>query len=26
MPQLDVSTFSSQIFWLIICFGTLYYL
>ena len=26
MPQLDVSTFSSQIFWLIICFATLYYL
>jgi len=26
VPQLDVSTFSSQIFWLIICFGTLYYL
>jgi F-type H+-transporting ATPase subunit b len=26
MPQLDVSTFSSQIFWLIVCFGTLYYL
>lgn len=26
MPQLDVSTFSSQIFWLLICFGTLYYL
>lgn len=26
MPQLDVSTFASQIFWLIICFGTLYYL
>jgi DNA repair protein SbcC/Rad50 len=26
VPQLDVSTFSSQIFWLLICFGTLYYL
>lgn len=26
MPQLDASTFASQIFWLIICFGTLYYL
>ncbi|HZA67798.1 MAG TPA: hypothetical protein VE592_12650 [Geminicoccaceae bacterium] len=26
MPQLDVSTFSSQIFWLIICFTTLYLL
>jgi F-type H+-transporting ATPase subunit b len=26
LPQLDVSTFASQIFWLIICFGTLYYL
>jgi len=26
VPQLDVSTFSSQIFWLIICFGTLYVL
>ena len=26
MPQLDVSTFASQIFWLIVCFGTLYYL
>ncbi|MGH6921526.1 MAG: F0F1 ATP synthase subunit B' [Geminicoccaceae bacterium] len=26
MPQLDVSTFASQILWLIICFGTLYYL
>jgi F-type H+-transporting ATPase subunit b len=26
MPQLDVSTFSSQIFWLIICFSVLYYL
>ena len=26
MPQLDVSTFASQIFWLIICFATLYYL
>jgi F-type H+-transporting ATPase subunit b len=26
VPQLDVSTFSSQIFWLIICFATLYYL
>jgi F-type H+-transporting ATPase subunit b len=26
VPQLDVSTFSSQIFWLIICFGTLYWL
>ena len=26
MPQLDVSTFPSQIFWLIICFSILYYL
>lgn len=26
MPQLDVSTFASQIFWLIVCFGALYYL
>jgi F-type H+-transporting ATPase subunit b len=26
VPQLDASTFASQIFWLIICFGTLYYL
>lgn len=26
MPQLEVATFASQIFWLIICFGTLYYL
>ncbi len=26
MPQLDVSTFASQIFWLIIVFSTLYYL
>jgi F-type H+-transporting ATPase subunit b len=26
VPQLDVSSFSSQIFWLIICFATLYYL
>jgi F-type H+-transporting ATPase subunit b len=26
VPQLDVSTFASQIFWLIICFGTLYWL
>ena len=26
MPQLEVSTYVSQIFWLIICFGTLYYL
>jgi F-type H+-transporting ATPase subunit b len=26
VPQLDVSTFSSQIFWLIICFATLYFL
>ncbi|MGH6898502.1 MAG: F0F1 ATP synthase subunit B' [Geminicoccaceae bacterium] len=26
MPQIEVSTFSSQIFWLIICFATLYYL
>jgi F-type H+-transporting ATPase subunit b len=26
MPQLDVSTFSSQIFWLIVCFSVLYYL
>ena len=26
MPQLDVSTFPSQIFWLLICFSLLYYL
>ncbi|MGI9435498.1 MAG: hypothetical protein ACR2Q4_11835 [Geminicoccaceae bacterium] len=26
MPQLDVSTFVSQVFWLIVCFGALYYL
>jgi F-type H+-transporting ATPase subunit b len=26
MPQLEVSTFVSQIFWLIVCFGLLYYL
>jgi F-type H+-transporting ATPase subunit b len=26
MPQLDISTFPSQIFWLIICFGVLYLL
>ena len=26
MPQLDVSSFPSQIFWLIICFSVLYYL
>jgi F-type H+-transporting ATPase subunit b len=26
VPQLDASTFPSQIFWLIVCFGTLYYL
>ena len=26
MPQIEVSTFASQIFWLIICFATLYYL
>jgi F-type H+-transporting ATPase subunit b len=26
VPQLDVSTFPSQIFWLIICFSILYYL
>ena len=26
MPQLDTATFASQIFWLIICFATLYYL
>ena len=26
LPQLDVSTFPSQIFWLIVAFGTLYYL
>jgi F-type H+-transporting ATPase subunit b len=26
MPQLDVSTYASQIFWLIICFSILYYL
>jgi F-type H+-transporting ATPase subunit b len=26
MPQLDVSTFASQIFWLIVCFAALYVL
>ena len=26
MPQLEVSTFISQIFWLIVCFSILYYL
>ncbi|MGI9500744.1 MAG: F0F1 ATP synthase subunit B' [Geminicoccaceae bacterium] len=26
MPQLEVSTYVSQIFWLIACFGVLYYL
>ena len=26
MPQIEVSTFTSQIFWLIICFSVLYYL
>lgn len=26
MPQLDVSTYSSQIFWLIICFFSLYFI
>lgn len=26
MPQIEISSFASQIFWLIICFGTLYYL
>jgi F-type H+-transporting ATPase subunit b len=26
VPQIEVSTFASQIFWLIICFATLYYL
>lgn len=26
MPQLEVSTFVSQIFWLIVCFSALYYL
>lgn len=26
MPQLEVSTYVSQIFWLIVCFGALYYL
>jgi F-type H+-transporting ATPase subunit b len=26
MPQLDVSTFPGQIFWLIVCFSVLYYL
>lgn len=25
MPQLDVSTFPSQLFWLTVCFGGLYY-
>jgi F-type H+-transporting ATPase subunit b len=26
VPQIEVSTFASQIFWLILCFATLYYL
>jgi F-type H+-transporting ATPase subunit b len=26
VPQIEVSTFTSQIFWLIVCFVTLYYL
>ena len=26
MPQFDPSSFSSQLFWLIICFGTLYWI
>jgi F-type H+-transporting ATPase subunit b len=26
MPQLDVSTFPSQIFWLIVCFAALYFI
>ncbi|MEZ5932239.1 MAG: hypothetical protein R3F54_09850 [Alphaproteobacteria bacterium] len=26
MPQLEVSTYISQIFWLIVCFSVLYYL
>ena len=26
MPQLDITTYSSQIFWLIVTFGVLYYL
>jgi F-type H+-transporting ATPase subunit b len=26
VPQIEVSTFSSQIFWLIVCFAALYYL
>lgn len=26
MPQVDLSTFSSQIFWLLLVFGTLYFL
>lgn len=26
MPQLEVSTYISQIFWLVVCFGFLYYL
>lgn len=25
MPQFDISTYSSQIFWFVICFATLYY-
>lgn len=25
MPQLDISTYSSQIFWLVVCFATLYF-
>ena len=24
MPQLDITTFSSQLFWLVICFGSLF--
>ena len=24
MPQLDPSTFGSQLFWLLVCFGALY--
>lgn len=25
MPQLDISTYFSQLFWLVLCFGVLYY-
>ena len=26
MPQLDISTYASQLFWLVVCFGALYLL